>query len=526
MVKAGELANKLIAVYLVPLQAVSLEERMATTHLIDTYNYLLPHNVFEVVLVAYETDKTLRGGSNIDPEKQFETMFSRMPWTAIPFSDKASRDCLTRRFGVCQYWSGFDSFVIDSTGRVLQDRCLYLFEKYGGLGYPFTNERIRFLESQDAALAEQPSLKKLLASPERDYVISNKGDKVPIDTLEEKVVALYFYEEGKTLKKLTTFIELAYKEFAKKKKEFEVVLIYLHNTEHTCGYTNEESFSKTFKTMPWLALPFKDPTYAKLKRFFGYNYDLGERVDTPSLVIFGPYGEFIEPWGADILMTYKLPAYPFTREKVAKLETEKIKELRLEMLWARNTFFRRNDGTEVPLQELVGKRIILFFEGKYYSQYEAGFLNVLRNSYARMKYLKKGTYDDEFEVIYITRKGEALYEDMIFDVPWLFALESQLLPIVDLSVCCCYCTPEQSLCNHAPGWCGKWSTLLAFNRDGKIVSKSIHLSGLSGNDEFPFCDADMEKRILFELNIRKDWFELDQQYRGLLINSLYQGGGP
>ncbi|KAL6528168.1 hypothetical protein OROHE_015118 [Orobanche hederae] len=275
MVKAGELTNKLIAVYLVPLLAVSLEERMATTHLIDTYNYLLPHNVFEVVLVAYETDKTLRGGSNIDPERQFETMFSRMPWTAIPFSDKASRDCLSRRFGVCRYGSGFDSFVIDSTGRVLQDRCLYLFEKYGGLGYPFTNERIRFLESQDAALAEQPSLKKLLASPERDYVISNKGDKVPIDTLEEKVVALYFYEEGKTLKKLTTFIELAYKEFAKKKKEFEVVLIYLHNTEHTCGYTNEESFSKTFKTMPWLALPFKDPTYAKLKRFFGYNYDLG-----------------------------------------------------------------------------------------------------------------------------------------------------------------------------------------------------------------------------------------------------------
>ncbi|KAL6528167.1 hypothetical protein OROHE_015117 [Orobanche hederae] len=89
----------------------------------------------------------------------------------------------------------------------------------------------------------------------------------------------------------------------------------------------------------------------------------------------------------------------------------------------------------VPLQELVGKRIILFFEGKYYSQYEAGFLNVLRNSYARMKYLKKGTYDDEFEVIYITRKGEALYEDMIFDVPWLFALESQTSCCLLILVC-------------------------------------------------------------------------------------------
>lgn len=112
--------------------------------------------------------------------------------------------------------------------------------------------------------------------------------------------------------------------------------------------------------MPWLALPFKDPTYRKLMRFFGYHLDLGEWEKTPSLVIFGPNGEFIEPWGADILMNYKLPAYPFTREKVAKLEIEKVKELKLEMLFDRNTLFKRNDGPRFHCMNLRERELYYF----------------------------------------------------------------------------------------------------------------------------------------------------------------------
>ncbi|KAK1348668.1 hypothetical protein POM88_054948 [Heracleum sosnowskyi] len=39
-----------------------------------------------------------------------------------------------------------------------------------------------------------------------------------------------------------------------------------------------------------------------------------------------------------------------TSRKVAKLETEIIKELKLEMLWNPNTIFRvKNDGLEIPI---------------------------------------------------------------------------------------------------------------------------------------------------------------------------------
>ena len=49
---------------------------------------------------------------------------------------------------------------------------------YGAAGYPFTNERIEFLESEDDLAKMQPSLKHILASVEHYYVIANKGNQV------------------------------------------------------------------------------------------------------------------------------------------------------------------------------------------------------------------------------------------------------------------------------------------------------------------------------------------------------------
>lgn len=160
---------------------------------------------------------------------------------------------------------------------------------------------------------------------------------------------------------------------SQKRKKSLRLCSFIFTTQNTLVTVNEESFFKTFKSMPWLALPFKDPTYRKLKRLFGHNPDEVELVQTPSLVIIGPHGEFVEPWGDDILMRYKLQAYPFTREAVAKLETEKIKELKLEMLWDRNALFRRNNGTDVSsfdisvqfssfLVYILNDQISFFFE--------------------------------------------------------------------------------------------------------------------------------------------------------------------
>lgn len=157
------------------------------------------------------------------------------------------------------------------------------------------------------------------------------------------MVALYFYEDGLTnigRSELTPQLKAAYKELAEKRENFEVVFLYLYDTEGTLNCTNEESFWNTFKTMPWLALPFKDSNHKKLKRIFGYPNDLDGPEQAPTLVVIGPNGEFVDPCGADILKEFGQFAYPFTRKTIAKLETKMTKELKLQMLWDPNTVFR------------------------------------------------------------------------------------------------------------------------------------------------------------------------------------------
>lgn len=138
---------------------------------------MLPYNVFEVVFIAYnEKEKTVEGSLSSDSAEKFEENFSRMPWTAIPFSDITSRERLASRFGVRAMCNA--PFVIGSSGMVLQTHSCHLFTKYEGLGYPFCDGRIEILESEDDEIANSPSLEALLTSPKRDYLMSNKGDKV------------------------------------------------------------------------------------------------------------------------------------------------------------------------------------------------------------------------------------------------------------------------------------------------------------------------------------------------------------
>lgn len=162
------------------------------------------------------------------------------------------------------------------------------------------------------------------------------------------MVALFFYEDNDSYN-VAEELKVAYEELARNNKKFEVVLIYLTDTNYTWKCTNEEKFRETFKTMPWLALPFKDPIHKKLKRLFDHPQIV--RPDhpkkAPSLVIFGPYGEFIEPCGAEVLSKFGVSGYPFTREHVVKLETKMVGEMKLEMLCSPTTVFQRKDGSKV-----------------------------------------------------------------------------------------------------------------------------------------------------------------------------------
>ncbi|KAL6561381.1 hypothetical protein OROMI_016982 [Orobanche minor] len=277
------------------------------------------------------------------------------PCPAIPLSDRKSIKRLERIFGFgserFQVPVGPKVFIIDPTGVVLQSYATPLLLRYGAAGFPFTNERIQFLDSEDNLIRRQPfSVEKYLASPERDYLINNKGEQVPLHNIDDKVVGLYFCPCLHGLM-TTSEIQMVYQELSKHKEDFEIVLIYTHGWcehEDTCGLIDEDSFLDEIKTMPWLALPFTDTDCnKKLQRIFQNPQDLEEPKPAASLVIIGPHGKFIEPLATNILAYYGAPAYPFTLQSASDLELEKVKNLRPDSLWNLDAIFTRIDGSQI-----------------------------------------------------------------------------------------------------------------------------------------------------------------------------------
>lgn len=169
--------------------------RAPIVNLRDIYSKLHPKGNFEIVFVAlWEYDDF--GGSlplmGSNTRECFREITSMMPpCPAIPLSDRKSINRLERIFCVGDDCIPLDetlgvpfgpiSFIIDPRGVVLQSYATPLLLRYGAAGYPFTNERIQFLDSEDNFVRMQPfSVEKYLASPERDYLINNKGEQVYI----------------------------------------------------------------------------------------------------------------------------------------------------------------------------------------------------------------------------------------------------------------------------------------------------------------------------------------------------------
>lgn len=90
----------------------------------DVYTGLLPNKAFEAIFVAVDPFPE----TNL--EKHFQDVFYCMPWTAIPFPDITSRKYLQTRFGFMYSPYSSNTFVIDSTGVVLQtlgNRCFKVY---------------------------------------------------------------------------------------------------------------------------------------------------------------------------------------------------------------------------------------------------------------------------------------------------------------------------------------------------------------------------------------------------------------
>lgn len=130
----------------------------------EVYNELASKGDFEVIFVSADED-----------EESFSGYFSKMPWLAVPFSDSDARDHLNELFEV----NGIPCLMIlGEDGKVLSDSGVEIIGEYGVEGYPFSTEKIKELKDQEEAAKRNQSLRSILVSHSRDFVVSSDGKKV------------------------------------------------------------------------------------------------------------------------------------------------------------------------------------------------------------------------------------------------------------------------------------------------------------------------------------------------------------
>ncbi|KAH9625461.1 hypothetical protein KSS87_008124 [Heliosperma pusillum] len=258
---------------------------------------------FEIVLVSSDEDIGA-----------FNNYRASMPWFSVPFTDLETRRSLSRIFDV----EGIPCLVIfQPTNDVVIHDGVDLIYRYGTQSFPFTKERLDELLKEEKEKEEKQTIVNLLTNQARDYLLSHPlSHKVPVTSLEGKTIGLYFSAQWclpclKFTPKLISIynkINQILKTLANlEKEEFEIVFV--------SSDQDKTSFDSYFETMPWLAVPFSDPTIKDLAKRFNVR-------DIPSLVFMGPDGKTLTKQGRNLINLYQENGYPFTKARLELIEKE------------------------------------------------------------------------------------------------------------------------------------------------------------------------------------------------------------
>ncbi|MCH89214.1 putative nucleoredoxin 1-like, partial [Trifolium medium] len=369
--------------------------------------------------------------------------------------------------------------LLDEYGNVVAEDGVGIIRDYGAEGYPFTLERVQELKDQEEEAKRNQSLRSLLVSRSRDFVISSDGNKIPISELEGKTVGLYFFATSyRSCMLFTQQLKEVYEKLKTKGENFEVVFIPLDD--------DEESFKEELESVPWLSLPLKDKTCAKLIQYF-------ELSKIPTLVIIGPDGKTLHLNVAEAIEEHGIDAYPFTPEKFVELdEIAKAKEatqtLESVLVSGDQDFVIKNDGEKIPVSKLTGKTILLYFSAHWCPPCRA-FLPKLTDAYHKIK----AQDNDALEVVFISSdRDQNSFEEFFAGMPWL------ALPFGD---------SRKEFLSRKFKVAGI-PMLVAIGPSGQTVTKEARdLIGLYGADAYPFTEERNKEIKAHNDEIAKGWPE-------------------
>lgn len=290
-------------------------------------NWYPPCQTFTNLLVnAYEQLKNLSPGfevvfvSSDEDSDAFNNYRACMPWLAVPFSDLKTKKFLNQRFDV----EGIPCLIILQSDNSKDGIATYdgveLIYRYGAQAFPFTEKRLLELQEEEREKHENQTITNLLTNNSRDFLLSQSLPKqVPVISLKGKTVGLYFSAQWClpglkfTQKLISTYEKIKQELVGKDGEDFEIVFVSTDRDQAT--------FDRFFHTMPWLALPFGDPTIKSLIKHFDIQW-------IPNLVILGPDGKTVSRRGRNLINLYQENAYPFNNARVELLEKQMDEEAR------------------------------------------------------------------------------------------------------------------------------------------------------------------------------------------------------
>ncbi|KAL6317618.1 hypothetical protein AAG906_030371 [Vitis piasezkii] len=305
-VKVSELNDKVIGLYF-------------------SANWYAPCRKFTQVLAgAYEQLKSCGAGFEIvfvssdEDSDAFDNFRACMPWLAVPFSDLETKKALNRKFDI----EGIPCLVIlqpnDNKDEATLHDGVELIYRYGVNAFPFTKVRLEELRKEEREKHESQTLPNLLTNHNRDFLLGRPTAKqVPISSLIGKTIGLYFSAQWClpgvkfTPKLISIYQKIKQTLVDDNEEDFEIVFV--------SSDRDQPSFDSYFGTMPWLAVPFGDPTIKTLTKYFDVQ-------GIPCLVILGPDGKTVTKQGRYLINLYQENAYPFTEAKLELLEKQMDEE--------------------------------------------------------------------------------------------------------------------------------------------------------------------------------------------------------
>ncbi|GMH10740.1 hypothetical protein Nepgr_012581 [Nepenthes gracilis] len=286
------------------------------------------------------------------------------------------------------------------------------FEEFG-LWFIVNLEGSFCLNSMDGAdcyQAEHPGRNDhetmILASKGVEFLVSAEGKEVPLTHGDGKTICLYFSANWcRPCKAFTPQLVQLYNNLLKKTGEkLEIIFVSFDR--------DEESFKEHFKGMPWLAVPFNLNLHRRLSHHFNVHH-------IPSLIPLCSDGKSEEN-AVDLIEEYGADAFPFTRkrrEELKAIDEAKRQGGKLEELLAcegRNYAISK-DGRKIPVSELIGKTIGLYF-GAYWCPPSRIFTLRLIEAYTELVIAQK----QPFEVIFIsTDRDRDEFDCSLSTMPWL-----------------------------------------------------------------------------------------------------------